>query len=61
MWLLEVFCDMEKTEPLKIYVFATVTELAYVLDVKPSVVYNFYHALIGPRGVLRYVNIYKKL
>ena len=45
MWVLEVFCDMEKTQPLKIYLFATVNEVAYVLGMKPSVVYNYYHSL----------------
>ena len=60
MWVLEVFCDMEKTQPLKICIFATVNEVAYVLGMKPSVVYNYYHSLIAPRGTLRYVNLYKK-
>ena len=60
MWVVEVFHDDTKSEILKVYLFRTVKEVAYVLGMKQSDVYNFYHALIRPRGVLRYVNIYKK-
>jgi hypothetical protein len=43
MWVLEVFTSEEKTEILKVYSFTTAREVAYVLGVKPSVVYNFNH------------------
>ena len=27
-------------------------DIAYVLDMKPSVIYNFYRCLIRPKGIL---------
>ena len=60
MWVLEVFTSEEKTDILKVYSFTTAREVAYVLGVKPSVVYNYYHSLIRPRDNLKYVNIYRK-
>ena len=45
---------------VKVYEFTTIRQVAYVLDMKPSTVSNFYHSLIAPRGNLNFVNIYQK-
>lgn len=60
VWVVQLFTTKEKHELLKTYEFATVREIAYVLNVKPSTVSNFYHQLIRPRDVLNCVNIYQK-
>ena len=61
MWIVELFTSADKIDILKVYAFTTAKEVAYVLDVKPSVVYNYYLSLIRPRGNLKYVNIYRKI
>ena len=38
----------------------TMGDIAYVLNLKSSVISNYYHGLIKPRGVLKYINIYQK-
>ena len=60
MWVMEIFLDTSKTEILKVYLFRTAREIAYVLDCDQTEVYNYYHKLINARGKLRYVNVYKK-
>ena len=59
-WVMELFANEGKTDLLKVYRFATVNQIAYVLDEKSTVVFNCYHSLIKPRGNLRYVNIFKR-
>ena len=60
VWIVEIFTNEEKHTLLKEYAFSTVAEIAYVLDVKPTTISNFYHNLIKPRGILHNVNIYQK-
>ena len=59
-WVMELFANEGKTDLLKVYQFATVNQIAYVLDEKSTVVFNCYHSPIKPRGNLRYVNIFKR-
>jgi hypothetical protein len=59
-WVLEIFTTLDKTEILKVYEFMTMGDIAYVLNLKSSVISNYYHGLIKPRGVLKYINIYQK-
>ena len=59
-WILELYANEEKTDLLKVYQFATVRQIAYILDEESTVVFNCYHSLIKPRGNLRYVNIFKR-
>jgi hypothetical protein len=54
MWYLFVYYDLEKTKLLKIIETKTIRELGYLLDMKPSIVSNFYHKLINARGILKY-------
>jgi hypothetical protein len=60
VWVMELFGSKEKSKILKVYEFCTMGDIACVLDLKPSVIYNFYHRLIRPRGSLACVNIYQK-
>ena len=49
-WVLEIFTTLDKTEILKVYEFMTMGDIAYVLNLKSSVISNYYHGLIKPRG-----------
>ena len=60
IWVLEIFANTDKSAILKVYEFATIRHVAYVLNLKPSTISNYYHSLIRPRGVLQYLNIYQK-
>ena len=60
IWIVELYDSIEKTNLLKVYEFCTISEIAFVLNIKPSTVSNFYHSLIRSRGVLKYINLYSK-
>ena len=60
VWVLELFGSQDKSEILKVYEFCTMGDIAYVLNMKTTTLFNFYHNLIKARGVLEYVNIYPK-
>ena len=60
VWVCEIFSNLDKEQLLKVYEFPTMSEVAYVLGMPASVISNYYHKLIHPRGVLRYINIYQK-
>ena len=55
MWVMELFLNTSKTEILKVYIFKTAREIAYVLDCDQTQVYNYYHNLINARGNLIYI------
>ena len=52
-WVLYIFDDDNKKEIFKIMEFSTMRQLSYVLDVSPTIISNWYHGLINPRGVLK--------
>jgi|TARA_R110002094_G_scaffold68576_1_gene77940 hypothetical protein len=52
-WVLYLFEDEENKEIFKILEFKTIKEVSYVLKIEPSVISNWYHGLINPRGVLK--------
>ena len=58
-WYLYVFNDIEKTDLLKIIKFNKIKELAYVVNLPTTVVSNYFHNLIYPRGLLKYCYIYQ--
>ena len=60
IWIVELYANKTKDELIKVYEFTTIRQTAYVLDLKPSTVSNYYHSLIAPRGNLKYVNLYQK-
>ena len=60
IWILELFTSKDKSQLLKVYEFVTIKDIAYVLNMAPTTISNFYHKLIKPRGNLHYVNIYQQ-
>ena len=58
-WKVTLYTGEDKTCIVNTFRFATIREMGYVLDVKPSVISNYYHRLIVPRNNLRYVDILK--
>jgi hypothetical protein len=60
IWVVELFTNVDKSHILKVYEFSTIKEIAYVLNVEPTTVSNYYHKLIKPRGLLKFVNIYQQ-
>ena len=59
MWHLMVFEDPGRTTPVKVMSFETVRQVAYVVGMPTSTVFNFFHNLIHARGSLRYVALFK--
>lgn len=58
-WLLFLHTDIEKTQLFKIYEFNSIKQMAYILDIEPQIISNYYHNLIKDRGVLKYCIIYQ--
>ena len=52
-WVLYLYEDDKKTEIFKIMEFKTIKELSYVIKTPPSIISNWYHGLINPRGILK--------
>jgi len=59
VWHLMVFADLGRTSPVKVMTFNTVNEVAQVVGLPTTTVYNFFHRLIQPRGPLKYVSLFK--
>jgi hypothetical protein len=56
-WRVILYSDEDKTRIVGVHHYHTIREMAYVLDVRPSVISNFFHKLIAPRSTLRYVDV----
>ena len=52
-WILYLFENNEKRELLKIMEFKTIKEISFVLDMDSSIISNWFHGLIHPRGILK--------
>ena len=52
-WILYLFENTEKKELLKIMEFKTIKEISFVLDMDSSIISNWFHGLIHPRGILK--------
>tara|TARA_R110000824_G_scaffold5432_1_gene25078 strand:+ start:864 stop:1070 length:207 start_codon:yes stop_codon:yes gene_type:complete len=52
-WVLYLFEDNKKTDIFKIMEFKTIKELSYVVKIEPSIISNWFHGLINPRGILK--------
>lgn len=52
-WILYLFENDEKKDLLKIMEFKTIKEISYVLDIESSIISNWFHGLINPRGILK--------
>lgn len=54
-----VFADEQRTSVVKVLSFYSVKEMSPVLNLPPQCISNYYHQLIKPRGVLKYVAMFK--
>jgi len=61
IWYLTIFTSHEKSEIFKTLSCDTIKEMSYYLDIEPSVISNYYHGQIKPRGVLKYCSITQNL
>ena len=62
IWVVQLFTSAKKDELLKTYEFMRAKDIAFILNVEVSKIYNFfYHGLINPQGNLMYVNISQKI
>ena len=63
IWVVQLFTSIEKDESLKTYMYEVVRakDIAYILNMEVSKIYNFYHKLTNPHGNLKYVNISQKI
>ena len=61
IWVVQLFTSAKKGELLKTYEFMRAKDIAYILNIDVSKIYNFYHRLINPQGNLKYVNISQKI
>lgn len=52
-WILYLFENQEKRDLLKIMEFKTIKEVSFVLGMPPSIISNWFHGLINPRGILK--------
>tara|TARA_R110000851_G_scaffold157452_1_gene300316 strand:+ start:47 stop:250 length:204 start_codon:yes stop_codon:yes gene_type:complete len=52
-WILYLFENDEKRDLVKILEFKTIKDVAFVLDIDSSIISNWYHNLIHPRGILK--------
>ena len=52
-WILYLFENTDKRELLKIMEFKTIKEISFVLDMDSSIISNWFHGLIHPRGILK--------
>ena len=60
-WVLYLFEDEEKTQLFKIMEFKTIRELGYVMDISSTIISNWYHMLINPRGILKRCSLFQTI
>ena len=58
-WLLFLYEDEERHKLFKFFELNTIKEIAYLLNMKPQEISNYYHKLIKERGPLKYCVIYQ--
>tara|TARA_R110001632_G_scaffold215441_1_gene342571 strand:- start:262 stop:486 length:225 start_codon:yes stop_codon:yes gene_type:complete len=59
IWYLFIFKDKDKTELYKIMKFEKIKDLSYIVGLDHTIVSNYFHNLIKPRGALKYCYIYQ--
>ena len=60
-WILYLFENTDKRELLKIMEFKTIKEISYVIDLPSSIISNWFHGLINPRGILKKCALYQTI
>ena len=61
IWVVQLFTSIEKDELLKTYEFVRAKDIAYILNMEVSNIYNLYHKLTNTYGNFKYVNISQKI
>lgn len=60
-WILYLFENDEKKDLVNIMQFKTIKDISFVLDMDASVISNWFHCLINPRGVLKNCVLYQSV
>jgi len=60
-WVLYLFEDEYKQELFKIMEFNTIKEISYVIDMPSTIISNWFHGLINPRGLLKNCALYQTI
>ena len=58
-WHVMIFEDPAKTHLIKVLSLDNIKQVSYIVGHTPSIVSNYFHNLIRPRGGLQYVSIFK--
>ncbi len=59
-WVVVVYSDITKTNPLKVMNVDSIKQIAYIVGESPTDISNFYHHLIKPKNLMKLIDIYKK-
>lgn len=60
-WVLYLFENENKTDLFKIMEFKTIREIGYVIDMPSTIISNWFHGLINPRGILKKCALYQTI
>ena len=60
MWILIIYSDDTKTDIIKVFKYASIGQVAYILNLDSRDISNYYHNLINARGNLKYCDLYKE-
>ena len=60
-WGLYLFEDEHKRELFKIMEFKTIKEIGYVINLPSTIISNWFHGLINPRGILKKCALYQTI
>ena len=60
-WVLYLFEDEDKNQLFKIMEFKTIRQLSYVIDLPSTIVSNWFHGLINPRGILKRCSLFQTI
>lgn len=61
IWILYLFTGPDRKEIFKIMEFQTIKDIAYVFNMEPVVISNYFHGLIKPRGMLKNCVLYQSI
>ena len=60
-WVLYLFENENKTDLFKIMEFKTIREIGYFIDMTSTIISNWFHVLINPRGILKKCALYQTI
>lgn len=59
-WIVIIYKNLEKSEIAKVLRLDSIKQIAYIVGESPNDVSNFYHKLIFPKNLMKYIDIIKK-